>query len=281
MSEAEQESALARQMLAAVEQMDKQFEEQEPDLGPVPDELKVAAKHLQGLKERMLADLKRLAGATPVDARPETDVTSRFAALIDEFTGIVAGVSDEQAAQGAVEKMQARADEYRSLFTQFANQSGLANKLRLRPAEQRLQEAVQRVQLHSPPAHAMLERFLNQLLLSALKPSDPDSDEAKLLERWEAVSRQLVETLRTIHDEAAACDVRPQLEEQTEEYEACYRQFIDRIDEMDTMQAGIVMQGRAASRSALHQELHRIRHQVPAAYKHLRDLAKRLRETGL
>lgn len=464
MSAAEQGSALAQQMLAAVEQMDKQFEEQEPDLGPVPDELKVAAKRLEGLKERMLADLKRLAGTTPVDAdtaqllqealaeatelvdahpaaaspgagqadaapapfppfpsaptelseadgarlakyellaeeivtglesvsdeagareavdrladrftelhsvgaevfapmvsaqsdpatmmalqqrlaQPsmriheqlyriqhgvpgaaepirrlmarlvqeappatapatlppvpqvlppragwegsagaESDVTSQFAALVDEFTQIVAGVSDEQAAQGAIEKMQARADEYRSLFTQFTNQSGLVDKLRLRPAEQRLQEAVQRVQLHSPAAHAMLERFLNQLLLSALQPSDPDSDEARLLERWEAVSRQLIQTLRTIRDEGAAGDVRRELEEQTQEYEACYRQFIDRIDEMETMQAGIVMQGRAASRSALHQELHRIRHQVPAAYKHLRDLAKRLRETGL
>ena len=464
MSQEEQQSGFAQQLLAAVEQMDEMFDEQGSDLGPVPDELKVAAKHLEGLKKQMLKDLKRMAGAAPVDADtaqlirdslaeptelvdapqaaappgteqadappapfspfstvpaelseadearlakyeslaeeivtglesvsdeasareavdrladkvaelgsqatemsgplesiksdpakmmafhqrlaqpsmriheqlyriqhsvpaaaadvqrlmarlvrqgpqpaappvpelpphdlplggasetvagPDTDVTSQLAALVDEFTGVVAGASDEQAAQEAIEKMQARADEYRSLFTQFTNQSGLVDKLRLRPAEQRLQEAVQRVQLLSSPAHAMIESFLNELLLCALQPGDPDSDEARLLARWEAVSCQLIETLRTILDEGTACDVLPQLEEQTREYEACYRQFIDRIDDMETMQAGIVMQGRAASRSALHQELHRIRHQVPAAYKHLRDLGKRLRETGL
>jgi len=72
MSAAEQESALAQQMLAAVEQMDKRFEEQEPGLGPVPDESNAAAKRLEGLKKQMLNDLKRLAGAGPVDAGPET-----------------------------------------------------------------------------------------------------------------------------------------------------------------------------------------------------------------
>lgn len=65
MSEEQQRAAFAQQLLAHVQQLDDVFQKQ--DLGPVPDELKLAMGNLEAMKKQMMEDLQRRAAGGPAD----------------------------------------------------------------------------------------------------------------------------------------------------------------------------------------------------------------------
>jgi len=67
MSDDERSAAFAHQLLAGIRDMDQKFAEENRDLSPVPDELRLAVENIELAKKRMLEDLERRTHDRPVD----------------------------------------------------------------------------------------------------------------------------------------------------------------------------------------------------------------------